>query len=186
MMNKVGSRARLYVQYQDVVRKQLKDTLKLANIMEVPRLEKVVLNIGVKKSVGDSKTLQLVEKTLAAIAGQSTVRTNARKSIATFKIREGMPVGICVTLRRENMYIFLDKLITLSLPKVRDFQGLSPVFDGRGGYNIGIKEWGIFPEADDISIDHSFGLNISIHTSTHHDEHAYELLKSLGMPFRKR
>jgi len=181
-----NERSRLRAQYYDVIQAELKDTLKLGNIMEVPRISKIVLNIGVKRSVADSKTMQLVEKTLSAIAGQAAVRTKARKSIASFKLREGMEVGARVTLRRDMAYNFLEKLISLSLPKVRDFQGISPKFDGRGGYNLGIREWSIFPEADELSLDSAFGLNVTIQTTAQHDDHAYELLKRLGMPFKKK
>lgn len=171
--------------YQRELRGKLQQALGLKNIMEVPRLSKIVLNIGVKRAVGDTKTFQLVEQTLSAIAGQAAVRTNAKESIASFKIREGMPVGVRVTLRRKKMYTFLDKLIRLSLPKVRDFQGVSRTLDGNGNYNLGIREWSIFPEVDDATLTSSFGLNITMHTSASTDEHGYELLKMLGIPFKK-
>lgn len=177
--------SRLRARYYKEVRAKLKDVLQLGNIMEVPKLAKIVLNIGVKKSVGDSRTFQLVTKAVGEIAGQLPVRTKAQKSIANFKIRDGMDVGVCVTLRRENMYRFLEKLIELSLPKVRDFQGVSlTAFDRQGNYNLGIKEWGIFPEADDFT--ESFGMNITIHTTARNSEEGYALLKELGMPFKKK
>lgn len=186
MNNKRGGESRLGAWYYNEAAPRLKEVLGLSNIMEVPKISKIVLNIGVKRSVGDNKTFQLVEKTLGEIAGQAPVKTLARKSIASFKIRDGMPVGVCVTLRHEKMYTFLDKLISLSLPKVRDFQGVPTKFDGRGNYNLGIKEWGIFPEADDLSLDSVFGLNVTIHTTAISDQQGYELLKMFGMPFKKK
>lgn len=162
---------------------QLQKELNLSNIMEVPKVSKVVLNIGVKEAVSDSKVLQVVEKILGRIAGQKPVRTIAKKSIAGFKIRAGMPLGVMVTLRRDRMYEFLDRLINLSLPTVRDFHGLPTKMDGRGNYNIGIKEWVVFPEIDYDTTNKIYGLNISIHTTANKDEHAYALLKSFGMPF---
>jgi large subunit ribosomal protein L5 len=180
-----GEKPRLQELYVTKLRPQLKSELGLSNIMEVPKLDKIVLNIGVKEAVADSRILQTVMQMFGNITGQLPVRTLARKSIAGFKIREGMPIGVRVTLRRRKMYEFLDKLINLALPKVRDFQGVSTKFDGRGGYNLGIKEWNIFPEADTTS-EKVFGLNVTIHTTTKEDAHAYELLKSFGMPFRKK
>ena len=152
--------------------------------MEVPKVMKVVLNVGVKEAVADSRALDYVMQTLKTITGQAPVKTIARKSIAGFKIREGMPLGTMVTLRGEKMYDFLDKLINLALPKVRDFQGVPTKFDHQGNYNLGIKEWNIFPEADTTS-EKVYGLNITIHTSTPQSDQAFELLKSFGMPFRK-
>ena len=169
--------ARLKDLYFKSLRSELKDKLGVKNVMEVPKLEKIVLNVGVKEAVADSKILQLISNVVA--------RCLARKSIATFKIREGMPIGVKVTLRRDAMYDFLDKLINLSLPKVRDFQGVTTKLDGRGSYNLGIKDWVIFPEADMASQDKVHGLNITIHTSAKNDQHGFELLKSFGMPFRK-
>jgi large subunit ribosomal protein L5 len=183
--NSENNKARLEELYTQKLRPQLKETLNLANIMEVPKLEKIVLNVGVKEAVADSRVLQTVLQTLATIAGQAPVKTLARKSIAGFKIREGMPIGVRVTLRRKKMYEFLDKLINLALPKVRDFQGVPTKLDGRGSYNLGIKEWIIFPEADTTS-EKVFGLNITIQTTAKNDAQGYELLKSFGMPFRKK
>lgn len=179
-----SERARLEQVYIDKIRPQLMDTLSLKNIMQVPKLKKIVLNIGVKEAVADSRVLNAVVQTIDNIAGQHSVKTYARKSIAGFKIREGMPLGVRVTLRRKKMYEFLDKLINLALPKVRDFQGVNTKFDGNGGYNLGIKEWVIFPEADSTN-EKVFGLNITIETSANKDAHAFELLKSFGMPFKK-
>lgn len=177
--------ARLKDIYVTKIRPELKDKLGVSNIMEVPKLEKIVINIGVKEAVADSKVLQMISNVVSNISGQTPVRCLARKSIASFKIREGMPIGVKVTLRRDSMYNFLDKLINLSLPKVRDFQGVTTKLDGRGSYNLGIKDWVIFPETDLASQEKVHGLNITIHTSAKNDQHGFELLKSFGMPFRK-
>jgi len=167
------------------LRPQLLKSLNLANIYQVPRIEKVVINVGVKEAVADSRALNLVLQTIDNIAGQKSVKTVAKKSIAGFKIREDMPIGVMVTLRKGRMYSFLDKLINLALPRVRDFQGVSLKFDGHGNYNLGIKEWIIFPEADQ-NIEKIHGMNITIQTSTQNDTHAFELLKGLGMPFKQK
>ena len=180
-----AQKARLQELYATTLRPQLQKTLGLANIMQVPKIEKIALNVGVKEAVADSRILNTVTQVLDAIAGQKSVKTLARKSIAGFKIREGMPIGVRVTLRGKKAYEFLDKLINLALPKVRDFQGVSLVFDGRGNYNLGVKEWNIFPEAD-TNAEKVFGLNITIQTTAKTDAQAYELLKSFGMPFRKK
>jgi len=173
-------------QYKDKVCPALKEELQLPNIMQVPCIEKIVVNVGVKEATTDSKNLQIAENILQAITGQKPIRTQARKSIAGFKIREGMQIGAKVTLRSERMYVFLEKLIHLALPKVRDFHGVSPNFDGHGNYNLGVKEWNIFPEAEKAGANEkSHGLNITIHTSARTDEQAYALLQALGMPFRK-
>lgn len=182
--NKVGQKPRLEQLYNTKLKLQLKEVLNLSNIMEVPKLEKIVLNLGVKEAVADSRVLNTVVATIDNITGQKSVKTYARKSIAGFKIREGMPIGVMVTLRNDHMYNFLDKLISLALPRVRDFQGVSKKLDGQGNYNLGIKEWIIFPEADTNS-EKIFGLNITFHTSTKKDNQAFELLKSFGMPFKK-
>lgn len=180
-----SNKARLESMYTEKFRPELQKNLGLKNVMQVPRIEKVVLNIGVKEAVADSRILNTVTQMFDTIAGQKSVRTLARKSIAGFKIREGMPIGVRVTLRKKRMYEFLDKLINLALPKVRDFQGVPTKLDGRGNYNLGIKEWSIFPEAD-TTAEKVFGMNITIHTSAENDAHAFELLKSFGMPFRRK
>lgn len=154
------------------------------NSMAVPRLEKIVLNIGVKSSV-DGKTLQFVLDTLSTIAGQAAVRTYAKKSIAGFKLREGMPIGARVTLRRKRMYEFLDRLLNLALPNVRDLQGVPTKLDGRGNYTLGIKEWAIFPELGSEAEDRSFGLSVTVCTTAGNDELGFDLLKRFGMPFRR-
>lgn len=176
--------ARLGVTYTETIRPALQKKFGMNNVMQVPRLLKVVVNVGVKEAVADSKVLATVMKTLDNIAGQKSIKREARKSIAGFKIREGMAIGACVTLRGRQMYVFLDKFINLALPKVRDFQGVPTKLDGRGNYNVGIKEWSIFPEVD-ANVEKTFGMNITIHTSAHSDEQARELLRSFGMPFRK-
>lgn len=179
------ARARLEEVYVNEIRPGLYKSLGVKNIMQVPKLEKIVLNVGVKDAVSDSKVLQGVLETLKKIAGQAPVRTLSRKSIAGFKLREGMPIGAMVTLRGRRMYEFLDKLINLSLPKVRDFQGVSVKLDGQGNYNLGIKEWIIFPEVEYEVGEKVYGMNITIQTSALNDDFGRELLKSFGMPFRK-
>jgi len=179
------NKARLEEKYKQEIRAQLQEKLGLRNSMEIPKLNKIVLNVGVKEAVADSKVLQKVMNIVGKIAGQAPVKTLARKSIAGFKLREDMPIGVMVTLRKKRMYEFLDRLIGLALPKVRDFQGVPSKFDGRGNYNLGIKEWIIFPEIDYEVTDQFHGMNITIHTSAKNDQQGYELLKSFGMPFRK-
>jgi len=178
-------KARLEELYEKEIRSSLQKDLNLSNIMEVPKIEKIVINVGVAGSIADSKLIQHVEQGLATITGQAPVRTKAKKSIAGFKLREGMPIGAMVTLRRKRMYEFLDKLINLALPKVRDFQGVTTNFDGRGNYNLGVKEWIIFPELDQGFNEKVFGMNVTIHTSATTNEQGYALLKKFNMPFRK-
>ena len=177
-------KARLEEKYLDG-RTSLQKDLGLANIMQIPRLSKIVINTGVKESVGNSKVLTQVKEIIDRIAGQSSVKTKARKSIAGFKLREGMAIGVSVTLRGHNMYNFLDKLINIALPCVRDFQGVSVKMDGSGNYNLGIRDWMIFPEVDYDMVDQARGMNISIHTTAQNDEHAKALLDSFNMPFKK-
>lgn len=181
------AKSRLQDSYTKTIRPTLQKNLGIANIMQVPKVSKVVINVGVKEAVSDSKILKSVVDIIERIAGQAPVRTLAKKSIAGFKIREGMPLGVMVTLRRDRMYHFLDRLIHLALPNVRDFQGISPKLDGRGNLNVGLKEWTIFPEGS-LKGAHEvvYGMNISIHTTAQSDEHAIELLKELGMPFKKQ
>lgn len=178
-------RVRLHENYLTNIVPQLKEQLNIKNVMMVPRLEKIVINVGVKEAVSDSKVLQHVVDVIAKISGQKPVKTLARKSIAGFKIREDMPLGVMVTLRRQRMYEFLDRLINLALPRVRDFQGVSTKLDGRGNYNLGIKEYSIFPEVDYGALEKMTGMNITIHTSAINDEQGFELLKSFGMPFKR-
>lgn len=176
-------KTRLEKKYQEEIRAQLQKELGLKNVMESPQLVKIVLNVGVKEAVADSKAVQGVMDVITRIAGQAPVRTLAKKSIAGFKIREGMPLGVKVTLRRHRMYDFLDKLVNISLPKVRDFQGVKARCDGRGNYNLGVKEWMIFPEVTYEMNEKIYGLNITIHTTARNDVHAIELLRHFGMPF---
>jgi len=154
------------------------------NIMEVPRVEKVVINMGINDARENPKAIESATNDLTAIAGQKPIVTKAKKSIAAFKIRQGMPVGAKVTLRSERMYDFLDKLFNINLPRVRDFRGVSPdAFDGRGNYTLGIREQLIFPEINYDNIDRVRGMDITIVTTAKTDEEARELLKNLGMPF---
>jgi large subunit ribosomal protein L5 len=164
---------------------KLTKTFNYKNIMQVPRLEKVVLNMGLGEAIQNIKLLDAAAEELQIIAGQHPVITRAKKSIAAFKLREGMPIGCMVTLRRSRMYDFFYKLVNVALPRVRDFRGISgKAFDGRGNYSLGIKEHIIFPEIDYDKIDKIKGLNISVVTSARNDEEGKELLRLLGMPFR--
>lgn len=186
MKNVQQNKARLEELYVKTIRPQLQKQFNFKNAMQVPKLQKIVLNVGVKEAVGDSKAVTDVLGTLEKIAGQLPVRTLAKKSIAGFKLREGMAIGGMVTLRGKRMYEFLDRLINLSLPKVRDFQGVSSAFDGRGNYNLGIKEWIIFPEIEYDVTTKLHGLNITFQTSAQNDEYGRALLKGFGMPFREK
>ncbi len=179
-------KSRLEEQYKTQMRAALFQELKLDNVMQIPALSKIVINIGVKEAVSDSKVLNQVKEIVEQITGQMAVKTVAKVSIASFKLRKGMPIGVKVTLRKNRMYHFLDKLINVVFPAVRDFQGVATKFDGDGNYNLGIKDWMVFPELDYDKVDKSRGLNITIHTTTKNDEHAYELLKKFNMPFQKK
>ena len=177
------SQLKLYY-YKEVVPKLL-DTFKYDNIMQVPKLEKIVLNIGLGEAIHNIKLLDSALEELKIIAGQQPVVTRAKKSIASFKLREGMPIGCRVTLRHNRMYDFYNKLVNIALPRVRDFRGLSgKALDSHGNYTLGIKEHIIFPEIDYDKIDSIKGLNITIVTSAKTDEEGKELLKLMGMPFR--
>ncbi|HBQ87506.1 MAG TPA: 50S ribosomal protein L5 [Syntrophomonas sp.] len=177
--------ARLYEMYQQEIVPRLIEQFKYKNVMQVPRVEKIVVNIGLGEAVQNPKALDGAVNDLTAITGQKPIITKARKSIAGFKLREGMSIGCKVTLRGERMYDFLDKLINLDLPRVRDFRGVSPqAFDGRGNYSLGIKEQTIFPEIDYDKIDKVRGLEVVIVTTAKTDEEARALLKNMGMPFR--
>jgi len=175
---------RLKQLYLDQIRDQLKTDLELDNIMEVPRIEKIVVNMGVGEAVQDSKKVQAAAQDLALITGQKPIVTRAKRSIATFKLREGMPVGCKVTLRRDRMYEFLDRLITIALPRVRDFRGVpAKSFDGRGNFAMGLKEQIVFPEIDYDKVDEIRGLDIVICTSAKSNDEARALLKGFDMPF---
>lgn len=179
--------ARLYTLYKEEIVQKLSEEFGYENIMAVPRLEKMVINTGVGEAVDNQKAIDTVSDNLARITGQHPVATRAKKSISNFKLREGMPIGCKVTLRRRIMYEFLDRLINLALPRTRDFQGLPDrSFDGRGNYTFGIKEHTIFPEIDTDNVDKVHGMDISFITSATTDEEAYALLKHFGMPFVKR
>ncbi len=177
--------SQLKTYYQDEVVPQLMETFKYKNIMEVPKLEKIVLNIGMGEAIQNIKLLDAAVEELKTISGQQPVITRAKKSIAAFKLRAGMPIGCMVTLRRKQMWDFLYKLVNIALARVRDFRGVSPrAFDGRGNYSLGIKEQIIFPEIDYDKIDRIKGLNVSVVTTAQTDDEGRELLKLLGMPFR--
>ena len=172
--------------YKNTIAPKLLREFGYKNPNQAPKLVKISLNMGLGEAIQNAKILDSAATELAAISGQKPIITKARRSIAAFKLREGMPIGVTVTLRRDKMYYFLDKLINVVLPRVRDFRGVSPkAFDGRGNYTLGIKEHIIFPEIDYDKIDKIKGLNISIVTSARSDEEARFLLSELGMPFRK-
>lgn len=177
---------RLKETYTNEIVPSLMNKFEYKSIMQVPKVEKIVINMGVGEAVQNSKVLDNAVEDLTAIAGQKPVITRAKKSIAGFKLREGMPIGVKVTLRGERMFDFLDKLINISLPRVRDFRGISPKsFDGRGNYTLGIKEQLIFPEISYDKIDKVRGMDVVIVTTAKTDEEARELLTEMGMPFRK-
>jgi large subunit ribosomal protein L5 len=178
--------ARLKTQYQDEIRPALIERFGYSTPMQAPRIEKIVLNMGVGDAKQDSKVLEAAGDQLAQIAGQRPNIRRARKSIAAFKLREGMPVGVSVTLRRERAYEFLDRLLSVAIPRIRDFRGLRATsFDGRGNYTLGVREQIIFPEIDYDSVDQVRGLDVTITTSAQTDEEAYALLAAFGMPFTR-
>jgi len=178
---------RLKQLYVDTVRPQLMEKFGFSNAMQVPRFDKVVLNMGVGEAVGDGKIINTAAEDLAKIAGQKPVITRARKSIATYKIRENMPIGVKVTLRQARMWEFIDRLINIALPRVRDFRGLSErSFDGRGNYAMGIKEHIIFPEIDYDKIDRVWGFDVIICTTARNDDEARALLEAFNFPFRRQ
>ncbi len=178
--------SRLKEYYLKSVVPALMDRFKYKNPMQVPGLKKVVINMGLGEAIQNAKILESAQQEMAVITGQWPVMRKARKSIATFKLREGMTIGCKVTLRRDNMYHFLDKLINVALPRVRDFRGVNPKgFDGRGNFSMGIKEQIIFPEINYDQIEKIRGMNVTIVTSATTDEEARELLGNLGIPFRK-
>jgi large subunit ribosomal protein L5 len=178
--------SRLKIQYKETIVPQLMQKFSYRNTMQVPRVDKVVINMGLGEAIQNVKVLESAQSELTAITGQKPVVTKARKSIANFKLRQGMPIGCKVTLRRERMYEFLDRLVNLALPRIRDFKGVSAkAFDGRGNYALGIREQIIFPEIDYDRIDKIKGMNIVIATTAKTDEEAKSLLEMLGMPFEK-
>ncbi|MEJ8574747.1 50S ribosomal protein L5 [Microbaculum marinum] len=176
---------RLRTHYRDVVRPQLKEEFGYTNEMQVPKLDKIVLNIGVGEAVGDQKRARSAAEDLSLIAGQRAVVTKARTSIATFKLREGMAIGAKVTLRKAQMFEFLDRFVNIALPRVRDFRGLNPKsFDGRGNYATGIKEHIVFPEIDYDKVDQVMGMDVVVCTTAKSDDEARALLKAFNFPFR--
>lgn len=174
-------------QYQDQVRPTLLQEFEYDNVMRIPRVLKVVVNVGVGEAIENARALEAAEKDIRTITGQQPVITRARKSVANFKLREGMPIGVKVTLRGERMWSFLDRLMNVALPRTRDFRGVSPTaFDGRGNYTLGLREQLLFPEIDYDQIDKVRGMEISIVTSAETDEEGWMLLRELGMPFAER
>jgi large subunit ribosomal protein L5 len=179
--------ARLQQFYRDTVVGQLTEEFGYRNVMEVPRIQKITLNMGLGEAVGDKKVIENAVSDMAKVAGQRPVVTKARKSVASFKIRDGYPIGCKVTLRRERMYEFLDRLVNVALPRVRDFRGIPrKSFDGSGNYSLGVKEQIIFPEINYDQIDSIRGMDIAITTSAKTDEESLALLKAFGFPFRAR
>jgi len=177
--------ARLQEHYNTEVVPKMREKFRYQNPMQVPRLTKVVVNMGLGEAIENVKVLESASEELGLVTGQKPVITKARKSISNFKLRAGVPIGVKVTLRRDRMYYFLDKLVGVALPRVRDFKGVSPKgFDGRGNYTLGIREQIIFPEINYDKIDKIKGMNITIVTSARTDEEGMELLRLLGMPFR--
>jgi large subunit ribosomal protein L5 len=178
--------ARLKEMYNTEVRKKLKDEFKIDNPMALPKIEKVVINMGVGEAIQNAKLLDSAAEELATITGQKPVITRAKKSIAAFKLREGMPIGAMVTLRGDAMYEFLDRLISVALPRVRDFRGVSSKsFDGRGNYTLGLRDQLIFPEIDYSKVEKTKGMNVTIVTTAQDDNGARNLLRFFGMPFRQ-
>ena len=177
--------ARLHDQYKETIVPQLVEKFGYKSVMEVPRIEKITLNMGVGEAVGDKKNMEFAVNDIQAIAGQKAVVTKARKSVAGFKIREGWPIGCKVTLRRERMYEFLDRLINIAMPRIRDFRGVSgKSFDGRGNYSLGVKEQIIFPEVEYDKVDALRGMDITITTSAKTDEEGRALLDGFSFPFK--
>jgi large subunit ribosomal protein L5 len=177
--------ARLQKQYREEIVKKLIEQFGYENVMEVPRITKITLNMGVGEAIGDRKVMESALGDMQQIAGQKPIVCNARKSVAGFKVREGWPIGCKVTLRRERMYEFLDRLINIAIPRIRDFRGMSPkAFDGRGNYNMGVREQIIFPEIDYDKIDALRGLDISITTTAKTNEEGRALLSAFNFPFK--
>jgi large subunit ribosomal protein L5 len=182
----VSEQPRLKTLYAEQISPRLKDDLGLANVMEIPRLEKIVVNMGVGEAVQDKEMIDSAMDELTVITGQKPKLNRSRKSIANFKVREGMPVGASVTLRGTRMWEFLDRLLAIAIPRVRDFRGLNPKsFDGRGNYTFGVTEQLIFPELDFDQVSSTRGMDITICTTATNDEHAKALLDAFGFPFRK-
>lgn len=178
---------RLKERYREEIVPALVKEFSYGNVMQAPRLEKVMLNVGVGEAIANPKAMDVVTQEVATITGQKPMITRAKNSISNFKLREGMPIGVTVTLRGNRMYEFMDRLLNAALPRIRDFQGVSPnSFDGRGNYSLGIREQVIFPEIDYSQIDHIRGLQVNIITTAGSDEEGMRLLQLLGMPFARR
>jgi large subunit ribosomal protein L5 len=172
--------------YDEVAVPKLRERFGYSNRMQLPRLQKVSVNVGLGEALTNARLLEAAAEELAVITGQRAIITKAKKSVAAFRLREGQSIGCCVTLRRARMWEFLDRLLNVALPRVRDFRGVSPrAFDGRGNYTLGIREQIIFPEVDYDKVESIRGLNVTIVTTSSTDEEAHELLKQLGMPFRE-
>ena len=185
-MAEAAYKARLHAEYDEVIKAKMVEEFGYKNVMEIPRIDKIVLNMGVGESTQDSKKAQIAADDLTMIAGQKAVVTRARNSIATFKVRENMPLGAKVTLRKTRMYEFLDRLVTIALPRVRDFRGLNPKsFDGRGNYAMGIKEHIVFPEINYDKVDQIWGMDVIVCTTAKTDDEARALLRHFNFPFRK-
>jgi large subunit ribosomal protein L5 len=181
-----AARPRLRVRYDEEVRGQLQSSLGLANVMQVPRFEKIVVNMGVGAATGQASLIEGAQRDLQQIAGQKPVVTRAKKSIAAFKLREGMPIGTKVTLRGDRMWEFFDRLVSLAIPRIRDFRGLSPTgFDGRGNYTFGVTEQLIFPEIDYDKVDAPRGMDITIVTTARTNDEGRALLDAFGFPFKR-
>ncbi len=177
--------ARLKKKYKDEVVPQLMKDFGFSNVMQVPKLDRIVVNMGLGEAVQNAKVIESATEELTAITGRKPVATRAKKSIANFKLREGMPIGVMVTLRGDQMYEFLDRLVSIALPRTRDFKGASPkAFDGRGNYTLGIKEQIVFPEINYDRIDRIKGMNVTFVTTAQNDDQGRALLRSLGMPIR--
>ncbi len=180
-----GYKPRFKLDYEDKIKTAMREKFSYKNVMQVPRIEKVVLNMGVGEAVNDRKKVESAVNDLSLIAGQKPIITKARKSIATFKLRDGMSIGAKVTLRGDRMYEFLDRLVTIALPRVKDFRGLNPKsFDGRGNFAMGLKEHIVFPEIDYDKVDEIWGMDVIVVTSAPTDDEARELLRQFNFPFR--
>lgn len=180
------TRPRMQIRYEDTIRAALKEKNNYANPHQIPSIEKITLNMGVGSAIGDKKILDTAIDAMTQIAGQKPVITTARKSIANFRLREGMPIGCMVTLRRQRMYEFLDRLISIALPRVRDFRGINrKAFDGRGNYTLGLTEQLVFPELNPDKFTRPQGMNITIVTSAQNNDEARDLLEMFGMPFKQ-
>jgi large subunit ribosomal protein L5 len=182
----MATATRLKDKYQEEIVPALKERFNYKSVMQVPKLEKIIINRGVGEAVADKKLVDIAVEELSTIAGQKAVPTMSKKSISNFKLREDMPIGARVTLRGDRMYQFLDRLITIAIPRERDFQGIKDKLDGRGNYTLGVKEQIIFPEIKIDQVKKVTGMDITFTTSANTDEEAYELLKLFGMPFKKK